>query len=168
MILGLKVQLRGPEAKDPGLEAVQDPDPVQDLEVLRCKDQDQALQNKTPSPKKKWLKIIILRKTTLRNPDQNLDRNPDQNPDQNLDQNPDQNPDLNPDRSLDQNPDRNLDRNPDRGQGQSRLGPKDPNPDPRLDLRDPSPDHQYQDRVQGLPPATAQDLVRGQDQLRLL
>merc|ERR1712080_135374 len=150
MILGLKVQLRGLEAKDPGLKADQGPGPVQDLEVLRFKGQDQALQNKTPSPKKMCPRTTILRTTTLRNPDQNLDRNPDQNPDQN------------PDRDQD----RNLDRNPDLDPDQSRLGPRDPSPDPRLDLRDPSPDHQYQDRVQGLPPATAQDLDRGQDQLR--
>lgn len=157
MILGLKVQLRGLEAKDLGLKADQGPGPVQDLEVLRFKGQDQALQNKTPSPKKMWLRTTILRTTTLRNPDQNLDRNPDQNPDRNPDQSLDQNPD--------RDQDRNLDRNPDLDPGQSRLGPRDPSPDPRLDLRDPSPDHQYQDRVQGLPPATAQDLDRGQDQL---
>jgi len=171
MILGLKVQLRGLEAKDHALEADQGPGLVPDLEALLFKDQDRLVLNKTPKLKM-WPRITILRKTTsLRNPDQNLDRNPDQ--------------------SLNQNPDRDQGRSPDRDLDQSRQGPTDPSldpqpgptdpspdprPDPRLDPRpdprpgptDPSLDHQYHDRVQGLPHVTAQDLDRGQDQRRPL
>merc|ERR1712106_399417 len=107
MILGLKVQLRGLEAKDHALEADQGPGLVPDLEALLFKDQDRLVLNKTPNLKM-CPRITILRKTTSL-------RNPDQNPDQSLDQNPDR--------------DQGRSRSPDRDLGQSRQGPTDPNLD---------------------------------------
>jgi len=170
MILGLKAQF-----KDQGHKADQDQDLVQDPGPGLDQGPDrEVLLNKIPNLKLiKRPRITILKKPTL------LLRKNHLNLDQFLDQNQDQDPGLSrldprdpsldllidPDPNLDHliDPDPNLDPRID-------LDPQlDPSLDPRIDpdLRpDPSLDHQHQEGAQGLPHEIAQDLDRGQDQLR--